>query len=204
MHLSLLGGDIFSLVRTAGYVGLFLMVFAESGLFFGFFLPGGSLLFTAGLLASQGFFNIYILTIVLTVAAITGDSVGYWFGLKIGPKIFTKEDSLFFHKKHVLRTHAFFEEHGAKAVIIGRFVPIVRTFVPILAGVGTMTYRQFLKYNIVGGIVWGIGMSALGYFLGNSIPGIQQLLLPIVIFIVILSVLPIFFGMMKKNTKDTI
>jgi membrane-associated protein len=199
MHFTLLSGDIFSLVRTAGYVGLFLMVFAESGLFFGFFLPGGSLLFTAGLLAAQGFFNIYVLTIVLTIAAITGDSAGYWFGLSVGPKIFTKEDSLFFHKKHLYRTHAFFEKYGAKAVILGRFVPIVRTFVPILAGVGTMTYRQFLKYNVVGGIVWGIGMSAFGYFLGNSIPGIQHLLFPIIVVIVILSVLPILWGIRKSS-----
>lgn len=199
MHFTLLSGDIFSLVRTAGYVGLFLMVFAESGLFFGFFLPGGSLLFTAGLLAAQGFFNIYVLTIVLTIAAITGDSAGYWFGLSVGPKIFTKEDSLFFHKKHLFRTHAFFEKYGAKAVILGRFVPIVRTFVPILAGVGTMTYKQFLKYNVVGGIVWGIGMSAFGYFLGNSIPGIQHFLFPIIVVIIILSVLPIFWGIRKSS-----
>ena len=190
--------DILSLVKSIGYIGLFAIVFLESGVVFGFFLPGGSLLFTAGLLASQGFFNIYTLVIMLGVAAILGDSVGYWFGHKVGPKIFSREDSTFFHKKHINQTHLFYEKYGPKAIVLGRFVPIVRTFVPILAGVGEMSYRKFLRYNIFGGILWSFSMTLLGFFLGNSIPHVQRYILPFVIVIVILSILPIIFSM-KKN-----
>lgn len=147
------------LIQSLGYVGLFSIVFAESGLFFGFFLPGDSLLFSAGLLASQDILDIYLLLIILPIAAITGDNVGYWFGAKVGPAIFTREDSLFFHKKHVERTHQFYEKYGAKAIILARFVPIVRTFTPILAGVGTMEYGKFLRFNMIGGFLWSWGMT---------------------------------------------
>ncbi len=190
--------DIAELVKTVGYVGLFSIVFAESGVFFGFFLPGGSMLFTAGLLASQGFFNIYTLVITLGTAAILGDSAGYWFGSKIGPKIFKKEDSLLFKKKHLEQTKKFYDKYGARAVVLGRFIPIVRTFVPILAGVAGMHYGKFIRYNIIGATLWAIGMTLLGYFVGVSVPNMQNYLLPIVITIVLLSVLPIFLEMRKK------
>jgi membrane-associated protein len=204
MHLyaTFLHIDVLHLVRSAGYFGLFAIIFLESGVFFGFFLPGGSLLFASGLLASEGFFNVYILIFSLALAAVLGDNAGYWFGFKIGPKIFSREDSLFFHKKHLNQTHAFYEKHGPKAIILGRFVPIVRTFVPILAGVGSMKYRDFLRYNIIGGILWSFGMTLLGYFLGTSIPHIERLLFPFLFVIIILSFMPIIVGMFSHKKTD--
>ena len=191
--------DLMALIKTFGYLGLFAIVFAESGLFFGFFLPGDSLLFTAGLIASQGFLNIWILVPLIILGAILGDNVGYWFGAKVGPKIFTRDDSLFFHKRHVLRTHNFYLKYGSKAVVIARFIPIVRTFTPILAGVGTMPYATFLKFNIIGGILWGAGVTFLGYFLGTTIPGIEAYLLPIVIGIIVVSFIPIVVEFIRNK-----
>lgn len=201
MDLSFLHFDIKTLIETVGYVGLFLIIFAESGLFFGFFLPGDSLIFTAGLLASQGYFNIYILSTILAIAAITGDSVGYWFGKKIGPKIFNKEDSFFFNKKHIEKTRNFYEKYGSKTIILARFVPIVRTFAPILAGVGEMKYKTFLKYNIVGGLIWSVGFSFLGYLLGNTVPNIEKYLTYIIIGIIGVSFIPIIIEFLKENSK---
>ena len=193
--------DLIGLIKTFGYLGIFTIVFAESGLFFGFFFPGDSLLFTAGLIASQGFLNIWILVPLIILGAILGDNVGYWFGAKVGPKIFTREDSFFFHKRHVERTHNFYLKYGAKAIVLARFIPIVRTFTPILAGVGTMPYGIFLKFNIVGGVLWGAGVTLLSYFLGAIIPGIDRYLLPIVIGIIVASFLPIAFEFFKSRTK---
>src|SRR3989338_7248633 len=156
-----------AIIQTVGLLGVWAVIFAESGLFFGFFLPGDSLLFTAGFLASQGLLNIWILTIGCVVAAIMGDSVGYWFGRKAGPKIFTREDSFFFNKKHIERTRGFYERYGKKTIIFVRFVPIVRTFAPILAGVGSMRYGIFLSYNIIGGLIWALSFTFGGYILGN-------------------------------------
>ncbi|MEK7151817.1 MAG: DedA family protein [Patescibacteria group bacterium] len=198
--------DLIGIIKAFGYLGLFAIVFAESGLFFGFFLPGDSLLFTAGLLASQGFLNPWLLSIIISTGAILGDSVGYWFGAKVGPKIFTREDSFFFNKRHVERTHLFYLKYGSRAVVLARFVPIVRTFTPILAGVGSMPYATFLRYNIIGGILWGTGLTLLGYFLGTVIPGIDQYILPIVIGIIVVSFLPIASELIKgrkgNNTEN--
>ncbi|MEK7556240.1 MAG: DedA family protein [Patescibacteria group bacterium] len=198
--------DLIGIIKAFGYLGLFAIVFAESGLFFGFFLPGDSLLFTAGLLASQGFLNPWLLSITISTGAILGDSVGYWFGAKVGPKIFTREDSFFFNKRHVERTHLFYLKYGSRAVVLARFVPIVRTFTPILAGVGSMPYATFLRYNIIGGILWGTGLTLLGYFLGTVIPGIDQYILPIVIGIIVVSFLPIASELIKgrkgNNTEN--
>src|SRR3989344_8998340 len=144
MHLPFIDINLVTLVTTAGYVGLFGIIFAESGLFFGFFLPGDSLLFTAGVLASQGIFHIVPLTLLVFVGAVLGDSVGYAFGRRVGPAIFTKEDSLFFHRDHLRKAEEFYHVHGVKTIILARFIPIVRTFAPILAGVGNMRYRTFL------------------------------------------------------------
>lgn len=167
------------LVPTFGLAGVVAIVFAESGLFVGFFLPGDSLLFTAGLLASQGHFNIVLLWAGCMAGAILGDSVGYAFGRKVGPRIFTREDSFFFHKRHIERTQAFYAKYGKKTIVLARFVPIVRTFAPILAGVGQMEYRTFLVYNIAGGIGWSTVMIFLGFGLGSAVPGIDQYLLPL-------------------------
>ena len=192
--------DIVALIKLVGYVGMFAIVFAESGVFFGFFLPGGSMIFTAGLLASQGLFNIYWLIIVLGAAAILGDSAGYWFGAKVGNKIFTKEDSLFFNKKYLEKTKQYYQKYGPMTVVIGRFVPIVRTFAPILAGVGEMSYKRFLSYNVLGALFWAVGLALLGFFFGSVFPGIDRYILPIVVLIVFLSVLPILFNLKFKKT----
>ena len=191
--------NIVSLLHFVGYAGVFAIVFAESGLFFGFFFPGDSLLFTAGLLASHGVFNIALLVFLVTVGAILGDSVGYWFGAKVGPKIFTREDSFLFNKRHIERTHLFYGTYGSRAIILARFVPIVRTFTPILAGVGNMPYALFVKYNIIGGILWGVGITLLGYFLGSMIPNAEHYLLPIVLVIIVTSFLPLVIELWKSK-----
>ena len=197
--------DLISIVQTAGYAGLFGIIFAESGLFIGFFLPGDSLLFTAGFLASQGFLNIYLLTPLLFIAAILGDSTGYAFGYKVGPKIFKKEDSLLFHKDNLIKAQEFFERHGGKTIILARFIPIIRTFAPILAGVGKMRYAVFLTYNIIGGFLWAAGVSFLGYYLGKTIPSVDKYLLPIVIIIVVVSVAPNIIHILKdKKMREAI
>lgn len=187
------------LIETLGLVGVFSIVFAESGLFFGFFLPGDSLLFTAGLLASQGHFNVILLWLGCMAAAIIGDSVGYAFGKKVGTKLFYREDSFFFHKNHIDRTRAFYEKHGKKTIILARFVPIVRTFAPILAGIGQMDYRTFVSYNVIGGILWSTLLIFLGFILGSTVPSIDRYLLPIIIGIIALSFIPIVIEWIKQR-----
>lgn len=189
------------LISTLGLIGVCVIVFAESGLFFGFFLPGDSLLFTAGLLASQGHMNIVLLVTGCIVAAIAGDSVGYAFGRKVGKTLFTREDSFFFHKKHAERAEKFYEKYGVKTIIIARFVPIVRTFAPIVAGVGNMHYRTFITYNIIGGVFWAGSLTLMGYFLGTLIPGISKYLDVIIIGIIILSFVPIAYEWIKERNK---
>ncbi len=197
--------DPATFLTTAGYLGITAVVFAESGLFFGFFLPGDSLLFSAGLLASQGIFSLPLLSTLIVIAAILGDSVGYWFGRKAGPAIFSREDSFFFHKKHAERTKVFYEKHGAKTLILARFVPIIRTYAPILAGVGSMNYSLFLRYNILGGLLWGLSLPLLGYFLGKVFPASERYLSFIIIAIILVSFVPIlkeiFFAWREKKAK---
>ncbi|MEO8638143.1 MAG: DedA family protein [Candidatus Taylorbacteria bacterium] len=193
--------DPIFLIKTLGLVGVIAIVFAESGLFFGFFFPGDSLLFTAGFLASQGYFPIAYLAIGSAFAAILGDSVGYAFGKHVGPKIFTREDSFFFHKKHVERTRIFYENHGNKTIILARFIPIVRTFAPILAGVARMNYSRFLFYNIAGGLCWSFGMSFLGFYLGRRVPHIDRFILPIIVLIIAVSFFPIVIELVKARRK---
>ncbi len=182
--------NLILLIKTVGLVGVYAIIFAESGLLIGFFLPGDSLLFTAGILASQGLFDIYLLVIGVFAAAVFGDSVGYSFGKKVGPKIFSREDSMFFKKDHLNKAQAYYEKYGAKTIVLARFIPIVRTFAPIVAGAGNMHYSTFITYNLIGGALWAIGMSLAGFFLGSSIPDIDKYLLPIILLIVLLSVLP--------------
>ncbi|MEI7720097.1 MAG: VTT domain-containing protein [bacterium] len=189
--------DFVSLVPTLGYAGLFTLVFLESGVFFGFFLPGDSVLFSAGLLASQGFFNIALLVLLLGAAAILGDSVGYWFGTKIGKQIFNRHDSFCFKRERLKQVQAYYKKYGAKTIIIARFIPVVRTFAPILAGVGEMPYQLFVRYNIVGGVAWSAGVTLLGYFLGSAFPATEHYLLPIIMGIILLSLLPIFIEWYK-------
>lgn len=210
--------DLITLIKTVGLLGIFGIVFAESGLFIGFFLPGDSLLFTAGFLASQGYFHISALVILSFLGAVLGDSFGYAFGRKTGPLLFSRENSLVFHKSHLERARLFYEAYGGKAIIIARFMPVVRTFAPILAGVGQMRYSLFLAYNVIGAALWGIGIPLAGFFLGSVIPDVDRYIIPIVGGIIIASFLPvayhifrdtehrqeikhIVFGFIKRNKK---
>jgi membrane-associated protein len=190
-------------VQWAGYVGLFAIIFTETGLFFGFFLPGDSLLVTAGLLCSQAGFglNVWLLGGILTVAAIVGDTVGYNIGKTTGPRIFKREDSLLFNRKHLLRAQAFYEKHGGKTIILARFMPIVRTFAPVVAGVGQMEYRSFLIYNVVGGITWIWSMLMTGYVLGRYIPGIDQHIEKVILVVIFLSILPGIIGWWRERAS---
>lgn len=197
MHL-----DLQEIIRSIGYVGVIAIVFAESGLFFGFFLPGDSLLFTTGFLASQGVFDITVLLITLPIAAITGDSVGYWTGERFGRRLFNREDSFWFHKKHLVTAHAFYEKHGGKAIVLARFLPAVRTFVPIVAGMAQMSYRKFLFWNVLGGLLWAVGLTAAGYVFGSVIPDVDKYLIPVVLVIIVVSVLPTVYHIWKENGTE--
>lgn len=190
-----------TLVQSAGYLGVTAIVFAESGLLIGFFLPGDSLLFTAGFLASQGFFDIRVMALLCFVAAVAGDSVGYAFGHRYGRKLFSRPDSRFFKHENLMRAEAFYEKHGGKTIILARFIPVVRTFAPIVAGMGKMSYPKFLSYNLIGGIIWGIGMPYLGYWLGGRIPNIDRYLIPVLFVIIFLSVLPGILEMLKTPER---
>ena len=195
----LLGIDLVTLVKAAGYLGLFGIVFAESGLLIGFFFPGDSLLFTAGVLASQGYLNIVPLALLTFAAAILGDNFGYAFGRRVGVKIFTREDSVIFHKDHLRRAEAYYEKFGPSTIILARFMPVIRTFAPIVAGVGRMNYRQFLTFNLIGGFVWGLGMPILGYISGSAVPNIDKYMLPIVLFIIFASIAPPAWHFFKEK-----
>ncbi len=193
--------DIDSLLRTFGYAGIFAIVFAESGLLAGFFLPGDSLLFTAGFLASQGVFNIVILCIVTFFAEVIGDSVGYHFGKRVGPRAFKKEDSLVFSKENVDKSQKFFAKHGGKSIILARFIPLGRTFVPVIAGIGKMDYKRFLAFNLIGGFIWAVGVTVLGYFLGRVIPDVDKYLLPIAALIILVTIVPGLWHLLKDQEK---
>lgn len=182
--------DLIELIRTVGYIGVFLIVFLESGLLIGFFFPGDSLLFTAGFLASQGFLDITILITGCFIAAVLGDTAGYFIGKKLGPKVFSKDNSIFFHKKHLERAQKFYDKHGGKTIILARFVPIIRTFAPVVAGAGEMNYKRFVIFNLIGGILWAIGITLAGYYLGSLIPDVDKYLLPIIGLIIVASILP--------------
>ena len=192
------------LIAWGGYVGLVVIVFSETGLLAGFFLPGDSLLVTAGLMAAQGTLDYLFLSTILTVTAIVGDSTGYWIGSFAGPRLFKREDSFFFHRKHVERTHQFFEKHGGKTIILARFVPIVRTFAPTVAGVGKMSYRKFFMFNVAGAVLWVWGMISIGFFLGKTIPDIDKHLHLVILVVIFVSFLPVLFEWRRsrKNNKS--
>lgn len=181
-----------SLGFWGGHLAIWSIVFAESGLFIGFFLPGDSLLFTAGFLASPKvhLLNMTLLVLGSFIGAVLGDSVGYTTGHKFGRRLFQRSDAWFFHHKHLVSAQKFYDKHGRKTIILARFTPIVRTFAPIVAGIGTMQYRTFLTYNLLGGFAWTFGLTALGYVLGNVIPDVDKYLLPIVGAIILISLLP--------------
>ena len=182
--------DLEQSIRTIGLWGVFAVVFAETGLLIGFFLPGDSLLFTAGFLASQGVFDIHALSHGCFIAAVLGNFTGYAFGHRVGRKLFERPDSRFFKQAHLVKAHAFYEKYGARALVLARFIPVVRVFAPIVAGVGLMDYRKFVFFNLLGGALWTYGLTWLGYFLGSRIPGVDRYLFPIIALILVASVLP--------------
>ncbi len=187
-----------ALIMTLGTLGVIGIIFVETGLFFGFFFPGDSLLFTAGFLASQGYISFSWLLVGTFLAAIIGDSVGYAFGKKIGPALFSREDSVIFNKKHITTAQHFYEKHGRKTIILARFIPIIRTFAPIVAGVGAMPYGTFVLFNIIGAFIWTWGMLWLGYGLGALIPNPDRYVLPIVIAIILVSAVPTFIKLCRE------
>lgn len=195
----LLHGDLKALIQAIGYLGVFTMVFLESGMMFGFFFPGDSLLFTAGFLASQGFFDITILIVGCFTMAVAGDSAGFYLGHKFGRQLFSRQDSLFFHKDHLIRAEQFYLKHGGKTIILARFVPVIRAFAPVAAGIGSMNYSAFLFYNILGGILWAIGISLAGFYLGSIIPDVDKYLLPTVALIILASISPGIYHAIKNN-----
>jgi len=190
-----------ALIQWGGYILLVAIVFTETGLLVGLFLPGDSLLITAGLLAGAGILNIWWLNGLLIAAAIVGDSTGYAIGARLGPRIFTREKSLLFNPKHVERTQRFYEKYGPKTIVIARFVPIIRTFAPVLAGVGAMRYRRFVTYNVVGGIGWVASMTGAGYVLGQTVPNISKHMHVLVIVIIVLSCVPIAVEIYRERRK---
>jgi membrane-associated protein len=191
-----------SLIETFGTIGLLAIVFAESGLLIGFFLPGDSLLFTAGLLASQHLLNLPVILAGCFLAAVAGDQVGYMFGSRIGPALFNRPDSRLFRRSYLDKAHAYFEKQGPKTILLARFIPIVRTFAPILAGVGKMPYRTFVTFNLIGGFLWAEGVTLLGYFLGKSIPNVDHYLLPAVAVIVAVSFIPVVLEIRKMRRES--
>lgn len=195
--------DIETIIKVGGYIGLFAIIFAESGLLIGFFLPGDSLLFTAGFFASQGLFGFSIVPLALGcfVAAVAGDSVGYSFGNRVGRKIFRRKESVLFNPAHLDKAKRFYEKHGPKTIVIARFVPVVRTFAPIVAGAGEMKYRTFIVFNVLGGLIWAVGLTVLGYALGSSIPGLEHHIEIIIVGIISLSILPVLIHAMRDPAQ---
>jgi membrane-associated protein len=193
------GVNLDHFIRTVGILGVMAIVFAETGLLVGFFLPGDSLLFTAGFLASQGYMDIKFLAPGVFIAAVLGNSTGYLIGHKWGRTLFTRPESKLFKPKHVAQAEAFFEKHGGKAVTLAQFTPIIRTFVPVISGVGAMKFPKFIAFNVLGALVWAAGVTLAGYWLGSTIPNVDKYLLPILAVIIVLSLLPSALHVYKEN-----
>jgi membrane-associated protein len=191
------------LIRMGGLIGLVLVVFAETGLMVGFFLPGDSLLVTAGLFAAKGDLNIVWLNLALIAAAIVGDATGYWIGRRAGKALYNRPNSFFFRKQHLIKTHEFYEKHGGKTIVIARFVPIIRTFAPVVAGAAEMTYRQFAMYNVLGGVGWVLSMTLIGYFLGRAVPDIDKHIHIVVAVVIFLSLLPGIISIARERMKKS-
>ncbi len=197
--------DLVQFITTVGYIGVFAIVFAESGLFFGFFLPGDSLLLTAGLLASRGVLNELILVPGIFIAAALGDSVGYWFGNKTGPHIFNRPSSLLFRRENLLKAKAFYDKHGGKTITLARFMPFIRTFVPIVAGAVSMNYRRFLLFNFIGAFFWGVGVTMLGFGLGRafgSIEGVDKYFTLLVLAFFLIPGLPALIHLWRDSREE--
>lgn len=205
--ISAFGIDIEATISAFGILGILAIVFAESGLLIGFFLPGDSLLFTAGFLTQVNILqvNIHLLVMLLFIAAVLGDSVGYTFGRRVGRKLFTRPNSRLFRQENIRKAEAFYEKHGGKTIILARFVPVVRTFAPVVAGVGQMRYTTFLAYNLIGGLLWAGGITYLGYFLGAWFTSlgldIDQVILPVVAVIILLSISPAIIHLIKDKEQ---
>jgi len=182
--------DVRGLVQLGGTLAVCIIVFVETGLFVGFFLPGDSLLVTAGLFAAKGDLNVWTLLLLVSLCAVAGDQVGYWIGRKAGKALYSRPDSVLFKRKHLERAHEFYEKYGAKTIVLARFMPIVRTFAPAVAGAAEMNYRRFVSYNIVGGILWVWSMVLLGFFLGRTIPNLDRHIHMVIVVVVFLSILP--------------
>lgn len=201
------GIELTELVTLIGIFGVAAIIFAETGLLIGFFLPGDSLLFTAGFLVQQGVLdvNIHSFVLILFVAAILGDSVGYAFGRRVGRRLFTRKDSLLFKKENIARAEAFYEKHGPKTIVLARFIPIVRTFAPVVAGVAHMKYQTFVVYNVIGGLLWAAGLTYIGYFAGAWFEArgidIDHYLLPIIALIIFLSILPPIIHILRDKKQ---
>jgi membrane-associated protein len=191
--------DPTALIQWGGYVGLTIIIFAETGLLIGFFLPGDSLLVSAGLIASRGTLDVWLMCLILTIAAILGQTVGYAIGKTAGPRLFAREDSLFFKRSHLQRAHDFYEKHGGATIVLARFMPIVRTFVPVVAGAARMSYRPFQLYNVIGGIAWVCGMLMIGYGLGRYIPGIEKHIDKVIILVIAVSLAPAVIGAWRRK-----
>lgn len=198
--MSFFGIDLIVMLQAIGYAGLFGIIFAETGLFLGFFLPGDSLLFVAGFLASQEFFSLPLLLLGIFVSAVLGNLFGYEFGRRVGPRLFSREDSIIFKKAHAVKAQAFYDRHGPKTIVFARFMPIVRTFAPIVAGVAQMKFSVFFLYNVLGAFLWTILLVPLGYYLGSVID-VDKYLLPIVLLIVVLSFMPGIIGYLKERQR---
>jgi membrane-associated protein len=190
------------LIRWGGMLGLIAIVFAETGLMIGFFLPGDSLLITAGLFAAKGDFNIVWLNLALMLAAVLGDATGYWIGYRAGKALYSRPNSLLFRREHLIKTHEFYEKHGGKAIIIARFMPIFRTFAPVVAGAAEMTYRSFAVYNIAGGVAWVASMTLTGYFLGQAIPDLEKHIHIVVAVVIFLSLLPALIAWLRAKLQS--
>lgn len=193
--------DVIAVLKTVGYFGFAGIIFAETGLLFGFFLPGDSLLFTAGILTSLGYFNLLFILIIAFFAAVFGEIAGYWIGKKYGHKIFNKPDSLLFHQDHIKKSEEFFKKHGGKSILLARFFPLVRTAIPILAGVGKMDYKIFLSYNILGGFLWTAIFILAGFYLGEIVPNAEHLIVPIILGVVVLSILPFIISIIRDKKQ---
>ena len=190
-------GPVFGLIILA------ILIFGESGLLIGFFFPGDTLLFGAGVLAASGVFNLAVVCLVCFLATVLGDNIGYQIGNRFGKKLFSKEDSIFFHKDHLTRAQAFYDKHGKKTIMIARFVPVIRTFAPIIAGIGKMNYKTFVIYDTLGGLLWTLSLINLGYFLTKLVPGVhvEKYLEPVIIAVVVCSLIPAIYHLVKENLK---
>lgn len=195
--------DVQSLVRVGGLAAITAVIFAETGLMIGFFLPGDSLLFTAGAIAAHAQLSIVTLNVLLSLAAIVGDTVGYWIGRRAGPALFTRPKSLLFNPGHLRRAHDFYERYGGKTIVLARFIPIIRTFAPVVAGMGRMDYRRFIIFNVFGGVGWVLSMTLAGYFLGR-LPFVAQHFESFVLGIIVLSILPGIFAVLQERRRHRV